>query len=144
MKTEKNRGRLETRTVRVYDNILDDANASKWNSVAALIVIDRTVLCKGLISAETAYFISDLTPGVGAKYFGQGIRKHWSIESFHYVKDMTFGEDDWKVKTGQAPENYSLLRNIAINAFRLHNMDCFQAAAEQCANNVPLMMNLLR
>lgn len=92
---------------------------------------------------EIAYFISDLKPKIGAKYFYKGIRSHWQIESFHYIKDKTFLEDDWKVKTKNAPANYSIIRNLAINVFRKHGFDCIQAAVEKCANNVEFMMSLL-
>ena len=105
--------------------------------------MERVIVFKGKTSKEIAYFISDLKAEVGAKYFYKGIRSHWQIESFHYIKDITFLEDDWKVRTKNAPANYSLIRNLSINIFRQHGFDCMQAAVEQCANNVSLMMSLL-
>ena len=78
-----------------------------------------------------------------AESFHEGIRSHWSIESFHYIKDVTFKEDDSKVKKGNAPENYSLMRNMAINIFRNKGMNKIQEAVEKCANNVGFMMGLI-
>jgi len=60
-----------------------------------------------------------------------------------YIKDKTFLEDDWKVKTKNAPANYSIIRNLAINIFRHRGYECIQAAIEKCANNVEFMMGLL-
>lgn len=134
---------MEKRIVMIYENKLNTANRKKWKSVQSIIEVKREILNKGKLSKETAYFISDLKPETGAKYFYEGIRSHWRIETFHYLKDKIFLEDDWKVRTKNAPANYSLIRNLAINIFRHHGYDCIQAAMEKCANNVPFMMSLL-
>ena len=129
--------------MKVSKNNLDEANKKKWESVNSIIEVERIVKFKEKTTKEIAYFISDLKPEVGAKYFYEGIRSHWQIESFHYIKDKTFLEDDWKVKTKHAPANYSLIRNLAINIFRNRGFDCIQKAIEKCANNVPFMLSLL-
>lgn len=134
---------MEKRTVKVYENTLNTTNKRKWKSVRSIIAVKREIVDKGKLSKETAYFISDLKPETGAKYFHEGIRSHWQIETFHYIKDKTFLEDAWKVRTKNAPANYSLIRNLAINIFRHRGYDCIQAAVEKCANNVPFMMSLL-
>lgn len=92
---------------------------------------------------ETGYFISSLPATTLAKEFNEGIRGHWSIESFHYIKDVTFGEDEWKVKKKNAPENYSLMRNLSINVFRNNGLHHIRETVEKCANNVPFMLSLL-
>ncbi len=142
-KKEKNKGRMEKRTVKVYKSKLNKENKKKWKSVQSIIEVKRETVDKGKLSKETVYFISDLKPEIGAKYFYQGIRNHWQIETFHNIKDKAFLEDDWKVRTKNAPANYSLIRNLAINIFRQHGFDCIQAIIEKCANNVPFMMTLL-
>ena len=142
-KKEKNKGRIEKRTVKIYENNLDNENREKWASVKTIIEVEREVLFKNKLSRETAYFISDWKSKIGAKYFYQGIRSHWQIETFHYIKDKTFLEDAWKVKTKNAPVNYSIIRNLIINIFRSRGFDCIQAAMEKCANNVPFMLKLL-
>lgn len=134
---------MEKRTVRVYGNKLNKENRKKWQSIQSIIEVKREILHKGKLSKETAYFISDLKPETGAKYFYEGIRSHWQIETFHYIKDKTFLEDAWKVKTKNAPANYSLIRNLVINIFRHHGYDCIQEVMEKCANNIAFMMNLL-
>ncbi len=43
-------------------------------------------------------------------------RQHWGIEnSVFYVRDMTFGEDACRARTGSGPHILSCLRNAAIN-----------------------------
>ena len=41
-------------------------------------------------------------------------RGHWAIETIHYVRDVTFGEDASSVRTGHAPQNLAALRNLVI------------------------------
>ena len=111
--------------VKVYANLTNIS--SEWINLKTIIKVERTVkfLNKAnnhKIQQETAYFISSLPKTTKAKIFNQGIRSHWSIEnSLHYVKDKTFQEDDSGIRTRQAPENLSLLKNIVLNIFRKHN-----------------------
>lgn len=41
-------------------------------------------------------------------------RGHWGIESQHYVRDVTFGEDLSTARTEHAPRNLAALRNLVI------------------------------
>ena len=44
--------------------------------------------------------------------------------------------------SGNSPENYSLIRNIAINIFRNNGFAKIQSTIEKCANNVSFIMKL--
>ena len=42
---------------------------------------------------------------------------HWGIENgLHWTLDVTFKEDDCRIRTGHAPQDLALLRQIALNA----------------------------
>jgi predicted transposase YbfD/YdcC len=101
------------------------------------------VTSKGLTTEETSYFISSLSPKTKAKDFNKGIRGHWSVESFHYIKDVVLGEDKMKAKVKNAPTNYSLIRNVVINIFRKNKLESIKAGVEKCANNVKFMLSLI-
>jgi len=45
-------------------------------------------------------------------------RSRWRLESLHWVRDVTFGEDKCQVKRGHAPQNLAAFRNAAINLLR--------------------------
>ena len=62
---------------------------------------------------------------------------HWGIEnSLHYVKDVTFKEDHSKIITGNAPENHSIVRNIAINIFRENEFESIISGIRLCCNKI--------
>jgi predicted transposase YbfD/YdcC len=126
----------------VYDNDLSEENRKNWKSIRSLIQVTRIVIEKEKTKQEVAYFISNLDSNTSARYFLQAIRNHWGIESFHYSKDVTFLEDKWKVRTKNAPVNYSLMRTLAINIFRQNGFQKIQEVMERCANNVRFMRGL--
>ena len=68
----------------------------------------------GPVQAEIRYFLSSFVGD--PQVLAQAIRRHWSIEnSLHWVLDVTFREDDSRVRNPTAVRNFALLRKIAIN-----------------------------
>lgn len=93
---------------------------------------------------ETAYFISSLPPATDAKIFYDGIRSHWQIENgLHYVKDVTFKEDQSRIRTGNSPQNKSLIINIVINIFRKNNYENMAQAVRVVSNDIKLMWKMI-
>lgn len=79
-----------------------------------------------------------------AKYFGRYIRNHWGIENrLHWVKDVIMKEDTSKTAGRMAAENISILRNIAINLFRLDGFDSIKHATQLYANNFKELWRLI-
>ncbi len=66
---------------------------------------------------ETRYFISSLS--VDAKTMLANVRSHWAIEnSLHWVLDMTFNDDQSRIRKENAPQIMTILRHIAVNALQ--------------------------
>jgi hypothetical protein len=60
------------------------------------------------------------------------VRGHWSIENgSHYVRDVTFGEDRSRLRSGSAPQVLAALRNLAITL--IHRTGSTQIAATRRA-----------
>lgn len=52
-----------------------------------------------------------------AHKIGSAIRQHWGIEnSVHWTLDVTFNEDESRIRSLHSPQNFALLRRIALNA----------------------------
>ena len=48
----------------------------------------------------------------------QAVRGHWGIEnSLHWILDVALNEDDCRIRKENAPENFAVLRHIAVNLF---------------------------
>ena len=47
---------------------------------------------------------------------GESSADHWGVEnSVHWVLDMVFREDESRMRKGNSPENFAILRRIALN-----------------------------
>ncbi len=54
---------------------------------------------------------------LSAAAIGDAIRQHWGIENrSHYVRDVTFGEDQSRIRT--KPAHFARLRSFALNILR--------------------------
>ena len=66
---------------------------------------------------ERRYYISSL-PADAAR-MGTVVRGHWGVENgLHWSLDVVFGEDQARMREGNAAENFSILRRIALNLLR--------------------------
>jgi hypothetical protein len=70
---------------------------------------------------EVVYGVTDLpAEAAGPAEIGGYVRAQWSIENrTHYVRDVTFGEDASRVRTGDLPRVLAAIRNTVIGAIRL-------------------------
>jgi len=67
-----------------------------------------------VLDTPIRYFLSSCPDGPAV--LGQAIRSHWAIENtLHWVLDVTFREDDSRVRDRTAARNLALLRKIALN-----------------------------
>jgi predicted transposase YbfD/YdcC len=65
------------------------------------------------LSVETRYYLSSLPNDAGL--LNQAVRSHWGVEnSLHWVLGVTFQEDRSRIKKENAPENFGLLRRLAL------------------------------
>jgi predicted transposase YbfD/YdcC len=113
-------GRIETRRVWLTTEVqhLGPDLLALWPSVKALVAVERVRQVLGKVSKVSTerhyYILSD--PCCTAERAGAIIRGHWSIEnSLHHVLDVSFNEDQSRVRKGHGPENLSRLRRLTAN-----------------------------
>ena len=110
-------GRIETRTVTVIHDAAWLNHRHGWPGLKAVAIVESTRETGGKIETETRFYITSLT--APAARVGPAIRDHWSIEnSLHWVMDMTFRDDECRVRTDHAPANLAVIRHMAQNIIR--------------------------
>lgn len=116
--TDAGHGRIETRRVWATDELGWLKQARSWPGLQSVVVVEaqREVIGQGP-TVERRYYISSLTPD--AQTLAQAIRGHWGVEnSLHHVLDVSFHEDESRVRRGHGPENLSRLRRMALNLLK--------------------------
>ena len=82
-----------------------------------IVIVDSQRWIDGKIQRETRFYITSLV--LLASLVGPLIRDHWAVEnSLHWVMDMMFRDDECRIRTQQAPANFTTLRHMAQNLYR--------------------------
>jgi len=110
-------GRLVRRRVFASTEAASLDALSGWPGLRTVLAVEsiRSVnSAPTKVESEIRYFLSSCpdSPAV----LGQAIRSHWAVENaLHWVLDVTFREDDSRVRDRTAARNLALLRKIALN-----------------------------
>ena len=117
---EKGHGRLERRECWVItdQDCLDYLDPQgQWPQLkAAVRVVGHRQTTEGSTS-QPRYYISSLA--ASAEQLLAAIRSHWSIEnSLHWTLDVTFREDQCRVRKDNGPQNINTLRQIGHNLLK--------------------------
>jgi len=113
---DEGHGRLVRRRVFVAPAIADLELLRGWPDLSAVLAVEtiRGVNSTGPVETEIRYFLTSCRdhPAVLAR----AIRRHWGVENaLHWVLDVTFREDDSRVRDRTAARNFALVRKIALN-----------------------------
>lgn len=117
---DKGHGRFEQRSCWITEDIDWLENKDKWQGLRSLVMIESSREINGIVTEETRYYITSIA--ANAIRATNVIRSHWGIENtLHWVLDVTFREDDSRIRDGNAPENLAIVRHIALNMLQQHN-----------------------
>jgi len=134
----KGHGRQERRRLQSSTRL---AGHLDWPGFAQACRIERTVRLKGRETTEVAYAITSAPrPDANAQRLLQWSRGHWGIESFHWLRDVVWGEDGCRVKTGNAPQVLAAIRNAAINFLRMSGFAEITKTVRQHALQVDILL----
>ena len=93
------------------------ANKSKWIGLNTFAMIESTRDLGDKIENETRFFISSLP--MDAEKLLRVARQHWAVEnSLHWCLDISFREDECRVRKNNAPENLAILRRFALSLIK--------------------------
>ncbi len=114
---EKDHGRIEKRRYWLVDEVSWLAERHDWAGLRSMGMIERIRRIGEEESCEVSYTIQSLHGSV--RQWADAARSHWGIENrVHYVLDVTFDEDDCRIRKENAPQNLATARHIALNLLR--------------------------
>jgi predicted transposase YbfD/YdcC len=115
---EQGHGRAEERQVLAVPVPEGFRNRASWAGLKSLCMVTRTRSVGDVVEGpEAFYYISSLKPA--AKRLGAAVRGHWGIENnLHWQLDVSFREDESRVRKDHAPENLGLLRRMALSLLK--------------------------
>jgi predicted transposase YbfD/YdcC len=118
--TDGGHGRIETRRLWVcWDVQLLGELAGQWPGLKSLILVERTRELNGHKSIQRHYYISSLDRRTRAKCLAGYVRGHWSVENnLHWQLDVSFREDQRRIRKDHGAENFSRLCRIALNLLK--------------------------
>ncbi len=114
---EKGHGRIEERSYCVAP-IPESLRAmtSSWANAKSIGQAINVTTAGEDTSIEVRYYISSRPAKVNE--FANSVRKHWGIESMHWVLDVVFGEDASRIRTGNATQNMSFTRRFVTSLLK--------------------------
>jgi predicted transposase YbfD/YdcC len=142
--TNRGHGRQERRDLTLTTALADYLTWPGHQQVFQL-VRQRTNRRTGEVCGETVYGITSLSPArAGATFVLERARNHWIIENgSHYVRDVTFAEDQSQVRTGSIPQVMAAFRNTAIALLRLSGESNIASACRRLAAHPAQALALL-
>ncbi|EDQ01931.1 hypothetical protein KT99_08488 [Shewanella benthica KT99] len=93
-------------------------NKYQWVGLKSIIKVTSDVHEKmtGKETTETRWYISSLD--LNAEQALSSVRNHWQVESMHWVLEMTFREDESRIRKGRGPLAFNVMRKIAMTVFK--------------------------
>jgi predicted transposase YbfD/YdcC len=111
-------GRIELRRVFASDDIGWMSDKAQWVNLKSVVMVESERTVGQETSLERRYYLT--SHSADAKVLAELIQGHWGIENkLHWVLDMAFDEDRCRIRRGNAPDNFALLRKIALNQIKL-------------------------
>ena len=114
---EKGHGREETRYYYICPVPKDLPDRSRWAHLRAIGITVNITRRDGKDCVEVRYYI--LSKYISARRFAEAVRGHWGIENnLHWQLDVTFQEDQCRIRKGHADANFSILRRTALSMLK--------------------------
>jgi predicted transposase YbfD/YdcC len=120
---EKGHGRLEIRTHTVSHEIdwmtpeRSYPGAFRFPKLVTIAMVESRIERGDKIETERRSYISSRI--LSAEAFAEAVRSHWAIENnLHWTLDMTFNEDQSRLRVGHGAKNMAIVRHFALNLVR--------------------------
>lgn len=116
--TDGGHGRIEERRLWATSDVNWFAEKGKWRNLRSLIRVESKRTVGQETSTEYRYYITDLPADNASKLLAY-IRGHWGVENnLHWCLDISFREDERRIRKGHGAENFSRLSRMALNLLK--------------------------
>ena len=120
--TDAGHGRREVRRHWLVEDLSTLPEPDEWSGLRSIGMVQSERHDGDKVTRERRYYITTLAGD--AKAFAHAARAHWGIENpLHWVLDVTFREDDSRIRRGHAPANFNTLRQFALNLLKRYRTD---------------------
>jgi len=117
--TEKGHGREETRTYLQLPAPKSLPGFMLWKGLKSIGLVTLCCVRDGKQTVDVRYYINSLA--VNVKQFARSVRGHWGIENgCHWSLDMTFREDESRLRERHLRENFAWLNRFALSLLKQH------------------------
>jgi predicted transposase YbfD/YdcC len=112
-------GRAEVRRCWLVGDLSTVPEPHAWHGLRGLVWVQAERHQDDQVTCENRHYITSLAGD--AKQVARAVRSHWGVENqLHWVLDVTFREDDSRIRRDNAPANFNTLRQFALNLLRTH------------------------
>lgn len=146
-RTEKGHHRVETRKVWAVSvaQLGGLYKQEQWGGLRTIVIVERVRHLWNKTTREVQFYLSSLP--VDAQINGRAIRQHWGIENqVHWSLDVTFNEDKSRIRSFHSPQNFALVRRLALNAVNTETTlkRSLRQKIKRAAMNNDYMMQILK
>lgn len=131
---ERSHGRIEKRTCLVLNEVefFTDYLAD-WKGLKKIFAVKREVEKDGKTTKEISCYLS--SKNTTAEKLLSYTRKHWQVESFHWLLDMNYEEDDSRARNRNSQICLNIIRKFAISILKKY-IDSHQVKRKAISSNM--------
>ncbi len=141
---DKGHGRIEVREYFHSDEIATLPRVKEFCGAQSIGMVRAKRIIGETETVKKRYYISSLA--MDAAEFARAVRSHWSIEnSLHWTLDMSFREDESRMRSGNSAQNFAMMRRMALSLVKRDTASkkSLRRRRKMCLLNEPYLERIL-